>query len=237
MALSEIWSLIASHAQVLTAVATIVLAIVAVFGPSIGRWWRRPKLKVEVKKEPPHCHKTFMGGSTPETGVACYYFRILVKNVGKTSAKNVEVFTADLKKCRGEGLQTVSSFVPMNLRWSNTEGGPPLCLYRMLFPAIHPGAWKHCDVFHVVYPSGRNHFDEERYDRNDVSPERAVLSFNTIALPNTKGYLQPPGDYSLKVIVGAENAKAVPRTLRIKMDGTWIDEEIQMLDNVTFHDP
>ncbi len=219
------WSQLMAIATVVIAFGTILLALVALFGNAISRWLRRPKLEVEVNPNPPHCHKTFLSTDTGEVVADCYYFRVLIENRGKTAARNVEVFAEELlRKTKGGEYKTVSSFIPMQLIWSN--------IGQMLYPALHPDAKRHCDVFHIVDPSGRATQlanSMENADREDIPRDKAILSFDTRAKANTKGHLQPPGDYHLKIVVTSENTKALQKTLRIETTGDWIDDEGRML--------
>lgn len=140
-------------------------------------------------------------------------------NYGNISAKNVEVFAAELKKEKADGtFNNVKSFTPMNLKWSN--------LGTLYFPAIHPKAGKYCDCFHVVDPSVRNlpEIDMENDNRKEIPQDKSILSFDTLVSANTKGHLQPPGKYQLGIIVAAENAKAVDKIIEINLTGDWYSE-------------
>ncbi len=223
------WIQVMAIGTLVVAAGTIVLAVVAIFGNSISRWLRRPKLKVKVDPNPPHCHKTYLTRrDTGEFIGDCYYFRILIENNGKTSAKEVEVYAKELLKQKKDGTyKAVSSFMPMNLVWSHVG-----C---MLFPAIHRGSGKHCDVFHILDPSKRSSAPMEQDDRDDIPANKAILSFDTIVQAHTKGHLQPPGVYRLEVVVAAENSKAFSKTLFIETSGEWMDDEERMLsDGVGF---
>jgi hypothetical protein len=219
------WNQLVAISTVVIACGTIVLAIVAIFGNTVSRLLRRPILVVAVNLNPPHCHKTFLSTDTGEFVADCYYFRALIENAGKTAARNVEVFAEELlrKTISGE-YKTVSSFIPMQLIWSN--------IGTMLYPALHPDAERHCDIFHIVDPSRRTTElanTMENADREDIPPDKAILSFDTRAKANTKGHLQPPGDYHLKIVVTSENTKAVEKILKIETTGDWINDEGRML--------
>ena len=224
-------SRITAIANIVIAAGTIILAFVAIFGRTFSRWFRRPKLKIIVDSNPPQCRKTFLSNTKTGDKVAdCYYFRLWVDNNGNTSAKNVEVFASELKKERADGiLESVKSFTPMNLKWSNIGG--------LYFPAVHPKAGKYCDCFHVVDPSERNlpEINMENDNRKDIPQDKSILSFDTLVSANTKGHLQPPGRYQLDIIVAAENAKAVNKRIEIKLSGDWYsDEELMLKDGVVF---
>ncbi len=216
------WQFFTKHPDTVIAICSVVLALVAIFGNQISRLLRRPKFLVHVNPNLPHCHKTIITEKKTGHNIAdCYYFRILIENEGKTSAKNVEVFAKRLLKKESDGkYQTVGSFSPINLVWSNVG--------VMLFPAIHPEAEKHCDVFHIIDPSNRSKAKGENPQWN-IPANKAILSFDTIVKSNTLGYLQPSGGYYLEILVAAENSKTLPVKIRIKTDGDWFDDEEQML--------
>jgi hypothetical protein len=221
------WNKIAPIANIIVAIGTIILALVAIFGRSIGRWLRRPKLKIKVISEPPHCHKTMLtkpgGGAFLVVPIDCYYFRIWVENNGKTSAKNVEVFAKRLLRYNNQNKPvTVNTFIPINLKWTH--------LGQMLFPEIHSGTGKHCDIFHVVHPDKRTLFEGEYIKRGlTIGEKKIILSFDTIVQSNRKGYLQPPGKYKLEIVVAAGNAKPISKNIFIETDGKWYSNEEKML--------
>lgn len=223
------WNQIVAGANIVIAIGTIILATVAIFGRSISRYLRRPILKALVKPYPPSCHKTFLSHMRTGQHIAdCYYFRLWIENEGKTSARNVEVFANRLLKKKKDGTyKTVSLFSPMNLIWSDWG--------KMIFPAIHPGTGKHCDIFHIVDPSKRKVISMESDNRNGMQDDQTILSFDTRTKSNTKGHLQPSGAYRLEIVVAAENAKPLSSILRIETTGEWINDEDRMLsDGVAF---
>jgi len=217
------WNQVTAVGNIIIAIGTVILAIVAIFGRSISRFLRRPRLRPAIISGPPYCHKTFF--SIPDTGehlADCYYFRISVVNEGKESARNVEVFAKRLMRKSKDGTyKIISSFSPMNLIWSDWG--------KMIFPAIHPGTEKLCDIFHIVDPSERKKIPYEDDVRDGMTPDRIILSFDTRTKSNTKGHLQPAGEYHLEIVVAAENANPRQATLRIESTGEWIDNEDRML--------
>ena len=75
-------------------------------------WWRKPNLKIYYSHS--GADATLLPLVNPKTGVprldgVAYYFRLRVRNKGKTAAKSVEIFAASLVgDCTRE-------FLPMNL--------------------------------------------------------------------------------------------------------------------------
>jgi hypothetical protein len=212
-----------------TFLAVIAALVIALFQDKMHAWIMRPKLDVSIDLSPPDCHKTKMGVSyvtTPRTQeyIDAYYFRLKVTNSGNEKAESVEVFAARLLKQQADRtFKEVDSFLPMNLVWSHFQP-------RQIFlPAISPSTYKHCDLAHIIHPEGRNTIREERKTWSNISPDKTILSLDTIVKPHTKHYLLPPGTYHLTIIVAASNAKAVRKTLEINLEGDWYDDEQQML--------
>ena len=209
--------------QIIIATGTGLLAIAAIFGGSISRWWRKPVLSVELNPRPPVCQKIPMGYRGPGNYVTdSYYFRLIVRNEGKTSARQVEVFVKGLDKKRKDGsYEPVPLFLPMNLRWAH--------IGEMFYPAIHPDTGKFCDLFHIIDPTKRPGIPLEDDTRPGLDKDKGILSFDTITKANTMGHLQPPGDYRLTLIVAGENADAKTTILNVVYDGQWIVDESRML--------
>jgi hypothetical protein len=208
------WALIA------TAVATFLLAIVAVLQDKIRGWIMRPELKMLVRVAPPECHKTSAQIHTP-AGIIdtapCYYFHVIVENVGQTEAREVEVFAASLTRRRADGqFEKVDRFTPMNLLWAH---------FRQPFLAVlSPKMPKMCDLAHIYHPNFSNTLGHTLPNVAGI-----VLAFDLQVEPNTKGHLVGSGIYRLKVVVGAANAKPKQYELEINFPGQWYDGETQML--------
>jgi hypothetical protein len=210
----------------LLAAATVALAFVAAFQDRIRSWLRQPRLDVTISVAPPDCHKTELRGRTVSgqvIGAECYYFRLRVKNVGNERAEFVEVFAADLSRCQADGAyKKVTSFLPMNLVWSHI-----LAPYT---PAISPGMEKHCDLFHITYPAKRARFGaEDDPGFSSGSPQQTLLNFDVEVKPNTLGFLVPPGEYRLVVVVGAANSRPKQQVLEINHTGKWFADQETML--------
>ena len=226
------------------AAGTIVMAVVAViaiFQDKIRAWLLRPILKVSISVAPPDSHKTkyhftteqwITSGSSPvysETGkieisreTDAYYFRLRIENSGNHKAESVEVFATELSRRQADGLfKVVDSFLPMNLAWSH--------VHWIFFPAISPDTYKHCDLAHIINPQMRSAIQLEDSTWPNISPEKTILSFDTIVKPYTKNFLVPPGTYRLVISVAAANSKPVNKTLEITLTGDWYDDEQKML--------
>lgn len=216
------------HADWLTAVGTLLLAIVAVFQDKIRHWVLSPKLNISCSNDPPDCHKTIYKMIDHTTGqvilaAECYYFRIRVHNTGDRSAENVQVFAEELSVKQIDGtFKALNSFIPMRFNWANL--GKPVMDY------ILPQTYRHCDIGHILDPVLRRQFPMEDDPRLGVSATNTILSCDLEVKPFTMTHLIPPGDYRLCLSIGATNAiYPIKEFLSIYISGQWFTNETQML--------
>jgi len=218
---------IAIIANVLVAVGTIALAVLAVFGETVRSWFRKPKLVLSVVCEPPDCV------SIPSERQIRYdrrradtiYLRVLVKNNGNESATNVEVYAEKLSRLRADqNWDLLTQFPPMNLVWSNFG--------QMYFPRIAPDMGKHCDIAHIIDPAQRKYFEQEN-PRLDLSPSEVSMEFDLVTRPFNKSHIVGPGTYRVRVVVAATNVRPTIHTMEIRLAGPWhIDQELMLRDGV-----
>lgn len=212
-----------TYADLLVAAGTLVLAAVAVFQDTIRGWFYKPSLHISIKTVPPDCSAVPLTKPDGTFVSDCVYFRLWVKNIGNSTAKNVEVYANDLQRKRADGTwERVSTFPPMNFKWANIVG------IGFYFPNIAPGMGKHCDIGHIVDPSKRHDLNEYA-PKLDLTYQQTSLTFDLISAPNHKGHIIGPGDYRLEVLVAAENARPITRTIAISLKGIWDADETKML--------
>ncbi len=205
----------------LVGVGTLVLAAVAVFQETIRGWFYRPRFQVSLRTEPPDC--VSVPCTTPEgTFVAdSVYLRLWVENVGNATARNAEVYARELRRQRADRTwERVGAFPQMNLKWANVGA--------IYFPRIAPGMGKHCDVGHIVDPAVRELVREDA-PRLGLTSQQTSLAFDLMAAPNNREHIIGPGEYQLDVLVAAENARPIRRTIAISLPGTWYTDKTQML--------
>jgi len=201
----------------LSALATVIIAAVAVFQDPIRRWVMSPRLELRVRVAPPECHQTIW--RTPNGDYPCYYFRLVVTNCGKTEAREVELFAAGLKRKQKDGsFEDVPRFTPMSLLWSHV-GKPNL-------PILCPDMPKVCDLAHVFAPQHRRAFG---HTLPGVADDKAILAFDLQVEPNMLGHLAEPGTYRMDLVLGAANVSPKRYALEITFPGAWFDDESQML--------
>jgi hypothetical protein len=208
-------------AEWLVAVGTLVLALVAVFQETIRGWFYRPVFRVSTRTEPPHCVAVPFTAPDGTFVADSIYLRLWIENTGNATGRNVEVYAAELRRQRVDGTwERVSAFPPMNLKWANVG--------VVYFPTIAPEMGKHCDLGHIVDPA-RRHVVGEDAPRLALTGQQTSLAFDLMVAPNHRGHIIGPGDYHLDILVAAENARPVTRTVSISLTGTWDSDETRML--------
>ncbi len=149
-----------------------------------------------------------------------YMLRISVRNKGRGGATKVEVYARELRFRDVNGNFVIqSSFIPMNLLWSN--------LGEVYYPYLAPGMTKHCDLGHIIEPLSRTGLIGEELPGAD--PTKVLLSLDMVVKPHQGGHLLRPGEYRLVVTIAAANALPRDVTLVLNVEGQWRDAESEML--------
>jgi len=206
------------------AAATVILALVAIFQDTVRGWFYHPTLDASIRTAPPDCFSV-PARKDGKFIADLLYLRLWVTNSGKTTAKNVEVYANELLVRRADGnWEPVGDFTPMNLAWSNIR--------VIYFPNIVSGMGKHCDLGHIVDPAHRSdpHMQEqEENPRLHLTCQQTSLTFDLIAAPTHKGHIIAPGEYRLNIIIAAENAHRIEKTVSLSLKGRWFSDETRML--------
>ena len=119
---------------------TLLAVIVALFGNVFWKWLERPKIKFSISNKEPHIIIKYPG--------IIKYFRIKIKNEGKTTAKNCYVKLISVKSVNNN----INLIEPDKLKWANApkdtryinESNSPI---HKEYKDIHPGDWEFCDIF------------------------------------------------------------------------------------------
>jgi hypothetical protein len=214
-----------------TAIIAVVTAIIAVVIARHQEECRResyhPTLGVTANIAPPDCLKIPMQLVNKQTGqlideAASYYLRVKIKNTGTEAATNVEVHAKSLTRVQGDTREPIRTFTPMTLVWSNRAD-------LTYLPILAPHTDRYCDIAHIIEPSKREMFGLAELPPFSLPTNDTALSFDLKIKPLTRGYIRPPGTYSLEIEVSAGNAEAICRNLRIELDERWEDSESTML--------
>jgi hypothetical protein len=215
----------------ISAIATLLAVLVALFKDEIVRLLRRPKLDATIRLGAPDCHKTQMTVYNSKTGeivasADCYYLRIWVENMGGIRAEDVQVFVAKLLRRHADGsFKVEEQFLPMNLRWAHSQRakGP-----EIFAEGISPQMGKHCDLGHILQPAFRQNLQQTL---SDVPEDQTILELDLEVAPNTMSHMIRPGVYRLELKIAAANARPVTKTLEINLTGQWFDEETKMFSD------
>ena len=204
------WTAVAS------AIITGLAVLVALFRESVFLWWRRPRFEVAIRPEPPDCNKTHVRLSAGI--VSAYYFRLWVKNIGRSTATRVQVFAAQLHRQHADGaFRREQRFLPMNLLWSHTS--------VVFSDGLAPQMGQHCELG-IVFPL--NVTDPMIIRPAQLPPGKTHLQLETEVRPFTGSSSLEPGNYRLRLLVAASNAKPRPFSLAISVVGDWYDDEAEM---------
>lgn len=203
--------------------ATFAAVLVAVFHDQIRAWVWRPKLKVSIRTALPDCCAVPVHNSdTGEFMADAFYFRLFIENDGRATAKNVEVYAAQLTVQRADGAwEVVEQFPPMNLTWANL---PEI----IALPQLTPQTGRHCDLGHVVDPGPRSSLPRWEQPATGLGGV-SCFAFELMAKPNHRPHVVGPGIYRLKIEVSAENARAITSTVAIRLNPKWAKDEATML--------
>lgn len=197
-----------------TAVGTLLLAGVAIFGGRVYAWYFRPRLKISYSHSSPDAHKIPVNMFW--TGIAGnpwgYSFSPRIHNDGRGPAHNVEVFASRLSKYDGTDFREMKAFIPKNLSWSQFD--------EWFAPAILPNMYRHCNLGVTTDPR----------DYPEGMGPRTILFLTLQGIPNTPGYQITPGLYRLFLKIAAENInKPVEAIMEMDISGDWFSEEDDML--------
>jgi hypothetical protein len=206
---------------------TLFLGICALAVPPITKWVEHnmyaPKLEISFNDAPPYCHKTMYEGGQP-----VYYFRLLIKNIGKSKARNCEVILEKIWTYENETPKEFPNFSPVNLIWVAGLVGT-----KVQYIEINPNRSVFCDIGHIA---------SRQY-------QRTVELTNFIYLPGARRnhlcflleFLQVfnaqpnclhPGKYILDIGIYSENAKYQKARFEISWSGEWKDSENEMFREI-----
>lgn len=233
----------------LTAAGTFLAVVVALFKEDIVKIWRRPALAVRVMLRAPDCEKmevqiaaspqiqfsgsrddaggnvTVIGNVVPGAPLwhgPMFFFRIWVENLGEQRAERVQLFASKLSLRHADGVfRPVETFLPMNLRWSNSQANAP-----QIFADINPAMGRHCDLGTISDPANSTLAPLHGVENGQVSFDLALEVFS-----NSQGHRLAPGAYRLELKIGAANAYPVSRTIEINFSGRWYPEVSDMFKN------
>jgi len=210
--------------ELLTFIAIIPLAAIAIFQEQLKRQFFAPKLKIDFELGAPFCSKTpfyfYFQDDTEgkyEVSTEAFAFRFGVRNTGKSQAKYCEVILTELLEKKDEKWVNVEYFQQVHLKWDKGDSDKQ-------YANINPSPIRTlCLIGHIYKPAKglpvdkSNKFDLSLlYRRGGYQPE----------------HLASNKKYRIKVTVGAENAPAVYQKFEIYWSGAWQDEPDDMFKEI-----
>ena len=198
------------------------VAVLAILYDWIRSFIWKPKLKISIELKPPDCQKVpLIDQETHRHVCDTYYFRFRIENTGNYRLEDVEVMITDLYQKNSKKEYGRQPFLPLNLRWSHSN--------TAVIPRIQSDLYKHCDFGHIIKSENAkaSHYDLPR-------PVKIVFLLDTIVRPTTGTFLLLPGDYKVRIIVGASNIKSEAKIYNLVVKDKWTDDEEEMLrENVS----
>lgn len=209
--------------------STIVLGAIAILGPTFAdrfrSWLLSPDLRVSALTAPPDCHKTSMVWRHSASQAAkhpIYYYRLRVKNEGKTQARRCEVLLEGLEIADAAGrFVPFSNFTPVRLRWDSKATD---------FTDINPERWFFCNVFTVPFETVQSEASAAGFyvDLQGATPPTVGVVLEVESVYFVQPNRLPPGKYRLGVAVHSENAPTSRSFVEISWSGHWRDEQTDM---------
>jgi hypothetical protein len=141
-----------------------------------------------------------------------YWLRVWIENTGNARAEQVQVFISKVyKRDANNRFVLVPNFAPMNLRWANSRDwrNP-----EVFAPGISHRMGKHCDLCSISDPANPT-------DLLKGYQGQCVATLQLEVYPSSDKHRFPPGDYLLKLIVGAANADPVTTFVELNLKGPW----------------
>ena len=207
----------------------IIALLAAVVGPYLAdkfRQWRlAPRLHVECKNEPPHCHRTkreFRRSSGQvEASYFAFYFTLSIENQGKSQARSCEVVLQEVWTADENGdYHQVEAFWPTNLAF-----------HREIFMDINPGRPPiHVGIGHISAPKCQEVHEPPYWigtDRSDY--HRFIFDYAPAQLHFWKIDSRPAGSHRFKLAIVGENFKPVRKQIDLHWTGNWTEDEDEML--------
>ena len=170
-----------------------------------------------------HFHVSILAGAVQ------FYYRLRIINIGKSTAKNVEVTIRDIRKKKGNSFDRIDFPLDDNLDWFSSSlivGKPSTTHYKFIFP----NTFKHCELGHIIDPSKRNLVSFENTQKLSTADE-TIFSFNVITRYHSLYHLIGPGTYRVKILVAGENFDLLEREYELEITGKWFEEEERMLSD------
>src|SRR3989338_655069 len=210
--------------ELITFLAVLPLALIAIFQEMLKRWFFAPKLFIDFKLEAPFCSKTpfYITGKERDSvehriTTEAYGFRFGVRNTGKSQAKLCEVYIAELMEFKNNIWSDTEYFQQVHLQWDRGEPG-------IQYTNINPSPVRTlCDIGHIVKKTDK--MFEEEASKFSLSQVYIIGGYQPKHLDSNK-------KYRFKIIVSDENAGAISQNFELHWSGKWRDDAAEMFKEI-----
>jgi len=211
-----------------SAIATLLAVVVALFQDLISRALIKPKLSCILENRHPYrvripqyrTERNCFGTSRKNNGHAVY-FRIGIHNIGNGVARNVEVFLKEIRYlCEGSDEVLRSHKLSMNLGWSNI--GSDVKSY------IYPHSERYCDIGVLVEPEFREsdtRFPQGKECQGRIKDDELAFMISASHKLGDCEHILGPGRYELVIDLEAENFAKEEHTFKITIGKSWNTEK------------
>lgn len=111
------WSLLFNG---MTAIGTLLVALLAIFGQRIRNWIIRPSLALSVGDKSPCAEKKEQADESTSAAKVSYQLRLKISNSGRETARNCVVLCDEIlrEKAGGKEFYILKEFVPLQFYWT-----------------------------------------------------------------------------------------------------------------------
>lgn len=198
--------------DILTAIGTVGAVIVAIFMPLFQRLYSKPNLSFGLNYSHPDCNMTT--GKYMDNPIDAFFLRFYVENIGRTTAKDIEVTVDKIEKKNEDKWQLCTDFLPSNLVWTNI--GVPI-LNNLL-----PKAKRNVDLAFIFHPL----FTQCGKDETEM-----IVTIATNPFDNFNVLCH--GEYKFSVVVGGSNCDPIKENFFLSFTEKWETESL-MFKSIKF---
>ena len=214
--------------SILGVVATFSAVLVALFKDKP----RKPKYSLLWKENtPPFCTKSILIDGEE---FSAYYCRAIIKNDTNKTLNDVSIYIKELlfKNISSNKYELVPDFVSMNLVWTNTYA---MDRSRTVAQHLSPGMEKVFEIGVIAEPRYRSRRKDFQKPQSD---EMFLFEMEVEAKTYMKSHLLQKGNYIINIMIFAENAKPISKTIELNFSRTWesIEELISDDNFIKMHD-
>jgi len=202
-------------ANVAVAFLTLVLAVFAIWGPSIIGWLYRPQISLSSAT----VYTPWADRSTGEVRGRVLYLHLRLTNSGKGPARDVEVSIEEVYERNAEGrfIRVREADYPKIVVWSYEAP-------RTTIAFLHKETTKVVALGHVHDPVKRPAFEEP--NQHIVTPDASLaLEVPETMVPLNRSHAFGPGNYRFHAVVASTNMKPIHATVDAEVTGTWSESD------------